>query len=149
MFDLGVGRSSGSGAVRAKIEVLQEIEGESVMDKYGVLELSAPVRATDEPCPGRCALCDSVIHETPGWSDDRREVARGPGPGAKPPDPEGRASVAPPAPVLADSEMARLQRVLEDLRFLLERGYWEAALGAARGSACSAPSSSASPRPSS
>jgi hypothetical protein len=102
------------------------------MEEYGVLELPAPVRATDEACHGRCALCDSLIHEVRGWSDDRREVTRGPGPGGKPPDPGGRASVAPPAPVLADLEVARLQRVLTDLRFLLERGYWEAALGAAR-----------------
>lgn len=37
---------------------------------------------------------------------------------------------APPA--LSDPEMARLQQVLEDVRFLLERGYGQAALAAAR-----------------
>lgn len=37
-----------------------------------------------------------------------------------------------PAPVLPDPEVARLQRVLEDVRFSLERGYWQAALAAAR-----------------
>lgn len=39
---------------------------------------------------------------------------------------------APPAPILPDPEVTRLQRVLEDIRFSLERGYWQAALGAAR-----------------
>jgi hypothetical protein len=102
------------------------------MDEYGVLELPAPVRAMDETRHGRCALCDWFIHETRGWSDDRRELARGRGPGTKPPDLGGRARVAPPAPALADSEVVRLQRVLEDVRFSLERGYWQAALGAAR-----------------
>ncbi|MGH4007047.1 MAG: hypothetical protein ACRDTH_02575 [Pseudonocardiaceae bacterium] len=38
-----------------------------------------------------------------------------------------------PAPVTAtDSEVARLLRVLEDVRFSLERGCWQAALGTAR-----------------
>ncbi len=37
-----------------------------------------------------------------------------------------------PTPVLPDPEVDRLQQVLEDVRFLLERGYWQAALGAAR-----------------
>jgi hypothetical protein len=37
-----------------------------------------------------------------------------------------------PAPVLPDPEVARLQRVLEDVRFSLERGYWQAALAAVR-----------------
>ncbi|MDQ3761963.1 MAG: hypothetical protein M3460_09750 [Actinomycetota bacterium] len=35
------------------------------------------------------------------------------------------------APVLPDPEVARLHRVLEDVRFSLERGYWQAALAAA------------------
>ncbi|MGH3897037.1 MAG: hypothetical protein ACRDTA_02050 [Pseudonocardiaceae bacterium] len=35
-------------------------------------------------------------------------------------------------PVLPDPEVGRLQQVLEDVRFMLERGYWQAALGAAR-----------------
>ncbi|HEY3689074.1 MAG TPA: hypothetical protein VGL46_02035 [Pseudonocardiaceae bacterium] len=39
---------------------------------------------------------------------------------------------APPAPVLPDQEAVRLQRVLEDVRFSLERGYWQAALAAVR-----------------
>lgn len=64
--------------------------------------------------------------------DDRREVTRGPGHGAKPPDPGGRASSAPPALVLADSEVTQLLRVLEDVRFSLERGCWQAALATAR-----------------
>jgi hypothetical protein len=37
-----------------------------------------------------------------------------------------------PVPVLPDPEVARLQRVLEDVRFSLERGYWQAALAAVR-----------------
>jgi hypothetical protein len=105
---------------------------ESVMDEYGVLELPAPARTTDDTCHGRCPLCDSTIPKTQGWSDDRREIARGPGPGAKPIDPGGHVSLTPPTPVPADSEVARLQRVLEDVRFSLERGCWQAALGAAR-----------------
>ncbi|HEV7449977.1 MAG TPA: hypothetical protein VGO16_01010 [Pseudonocardiaceae bacterium] len=39
---------------------------------------------------------------------------------------------APSAPVLPDADVARLQRVLEDVRFSLERGNWQAALAAAR-----------------
>lgn len=39
---------------------------------------------------------------------------------------------APPTPVLPDPEVTRLQRVLEDVRFSLERGYSQAALAAAR-----------------
>lgn len=35
-------------------------------------------------------------------------------------------------PVLPDPEVGRLQQVLEDIRFMLERGYWQAALAAAR-----------------
>jgi hypothetical protein len=35
-------------------------------------------------------------------------------------------------PALSDPESARLQQVLEDVRFLLERGYWQAALATAR-----------------
>ena len=37
---------------------------------------------------------------------------------------------APPA--FSDPEMARLQQVLEDVRFCLERGDWRAGLAAAR-----------------
>ncbi|MGH3972464.1 MAG: hypothetical protein ACRDS9_03950 [Pseudonocardiaceae bacterium] len=37
-----------------------------------------------------------------------------------------------PTPVPPDPEVDRLQQVLEDIRFLLERGYWQAALAAAR-----------------
>jgi hypothetical protein len=37
-----------------------------------------------------------------------------------------------PVPVLSDPEVTRLQMVLEDVRFSLERGYWQAALAAAR-----------------
>ena len=102
------------------------------MDKYGVFELPAPVRATDDTCHGRCAdLCDSFNYETQR-PDDRREVARSSGHGATPPGLGGHVMTAPPAPVLADPEVARLQRVLEDVRFSLERGYWQAALAAAR-----------------
>ncbi|MGH3944926.1 MAG: hypothetical protein ACRDSI_07780 [Pseudonocardiaceae bacterium] len=71
-----------------------------MMDEYGVFELPAPVTATDDSCHGRCA-----------------------GHGAKPPDPGGGASITPPAPALADREVAWLQRVLKDVRFSLERGY--------------------------
>ena len=39
---------------------------------------------------------------------------------------------APPPPVLPDPEVTRLQRVLEDVQFSLERGYWQAALAAVR-----------------
>ncbi|HEX8759004.1 MAG TPA: hypothetical protein VF734_03295 [Pseudonocardiaceae bacterium] len=39
---------------------------------------------------------------------------------------------ASPVPVLSDPEVTRLQMVLEDVRFSLERGYWQAALAAAR-----------------
>jgi hypothetical protein len=39
---------------------------------------------------------------------------------------------APSAPVLPDPEMARLQRVLKDVRFCLERGDWQTALAAVR-----------------
>jgi hypothetical protein len=39
---------------------------------------------------------------------------------------------APPASVLPDPEVVRLQRVLEDVRFSLERGYSQAALAAVR-----------------
>jgi hypothetical protein len=38
----------------------------------------------------------------------------------------------PPAPVLSDPEMIRLQRVLKDVRFWLERGDWQSALAAVR-----------------
>jgi hypothetical protein len=37
-----------------------------------------------------------------------------------------------PAPALPDPEVGRLQRVLADVRFLLERGCWQAALTVAR-----------------
>jgi hypothetical protein len=37
-----------------------------------------------------------------------------------------------PAPVLPNPEVGRLHRVLEDVRFLLERGCWQAALTVAR-----------------
>lgn len=36
------------------------------------------------------------------------------------------------APVLADPEVNHLRQVLKDVRFLLERGCWQAALAAAR-----------------
>jgi hypothetical protein len=39
---------------------------------------------------------------------------------------------AQPAPVLPDPEVARLHRVLKDVRFCLERGDWETALAAVR-----------------
>ncbi|MDQ4104498.1 MAG: hypothetical protein M3186_12585 [Actinomycetota bacterium] len=39
---------------------------------------------------------------------------------------------ASPEPVPPDPEVTRLQLVLEDVRFSLERGYWQAALAAAR-----------------
>lgn len=66
-----------------------------------------------------------------GGPDDRREVARDPGHGAKPPGLSGRA-MTPPAPVLPDPEVAWLQQVLEDVCFCLERGNWQAALAATR-----------------
>jgi hypothetical protein len=50
----------------------------------------------------------------------------------KPPELGGRAMTASPVPVLPDPEVTRLQMVLEDVRFSLERGYWQAALAAAR-----------------
>jgi hypothetical protein len=110
------------------------------MDQYGVFELSAPVRATDDTCHDRCTnLCDSFIDETRG-PDDRREVARGPGHGAKPPGLGVSAMTAPPTPVLPDPEVARLQRVLEDVRFSLERGNGQAALAAARAALTRGPS---------
>ena len=102
------------------------------MDEYGVLELPALARATDNTCPGRCPLCDSTLPETQECSDDRRELARGPGPNAQPAGPGGHVSLATPTPVPADLEVARLQRVLADVRFSLERGCWQTALGAAR-----------------
>lgn len=37
-----------------------------------------------------------------------------------------------PTPALPDPEVGRLQRVLADVRFLLERGCWQAALTVAR-----------------
>jgi hypothetical protein len=37
-----------------------------------------------------------------------------------------------PAPVLPNPEVGRLHRVLEDVRFLLERGCWQAALTVVR-----------------
>lgn len=64
--------------------------------------------------------------------DDRREVARGPRNGAESPGLGGRTMAAPPPPVLPDPEVTRLQRVLEDVQFSLERGYWQAALAAVR-----------------
>jgi hypothetical protein len=39
---------------------------------------------------------------------------------------------APPATVLPDPESDRLHQVLQDVRFLLERGSWQAALAATR-----------------
>jgi hypothetical protein len=36
------------------------------------------------------------------------------------------------APIPFDPEVDRLQRVLKDVRFLLERGCWQAALATAR-----------------
>jgi hypothetical protein len=42
---------------------------------------------------------------------------------------------ATPAPGLPNPEVARLQRILEDVRFCLERGYWQAGLAAARDAA--------------
>ena len=102
------------------------------MDKYRVFELPAPVRATDDACHDSSTdLCDSFIYETQG-TDDRREVARGPEHGARPPNLGGRTMIAAPAPGLPNPEVARLQRVLEDVRFCLERGYWQAGLAAAR-----------------
>jgi hypothetical protein len=38
----------------------------------------------------------------------------------------------PPVPVLSDPEVARLQRVLKDVRFWLEQGDWQTALAAVR-----------------
>jgi hypothetical protein len=103
------------------------------MDKYSVLELSAPVKATDDTCHDRCVdLCDSFIYETQGTDDDRREIARGPEHGARPPHLGRRAMTAPPAHGPPNPEVARLQRVLEDVRFCLERGDWRAGLAAAR-----------------
>ena len=37
-----------------------------------------------------------------------------------------------PTPVLPEPEPDRMRQVLQDVRFLLERGYWQAALAAAR-----------------
>jgi hypothetical protein len=44
----------------------------------------------------------------------------------------GGVMTASPASVLADSKVARLQRALEDVRFSLERGNWQAALATTR-----------------
>jgi hypothetical protein len=38
----------------------------------------------------------------------------------------------PPAAVLSDPEVIRLQRVLKDVRFWLEQGDWQTALAAVR-----------------
>ena len=38
----------------------------------------------------------------------------------------------PSAPILPEPEVARLQRVLKDVRFCLERGDWQTALAAVR-----------------
>lgn len=47
---------------------------------------------------------------------------------------------SPPAPVLSEPEVARLHRVLKDVRFCLERGDWETALAAVRAALTCAPS---------
>ncbi|MGH3812907.1 MAG: hypothetical protein ACRDUV_10680 [Pseudonocardiaceae bacterium] len=102
------------------------------MDEYDVFVLPAPVRATDGTCHGHSAdLCHSFIYETRRLmtAEKSHEVLVH---GAKPPGLGGRAMTTPPAPVLPDPEVTRLQRVLEDVRFSLERGYWQAALAATR-----------------
>ncbi len=101
------------------------------MDQYGVFELSAPICATANARHDRCAdLSDSFICQI--RPDNRREATRRAGQGATACGLEEDAVTAPSAPVLPDPDAIRLQRVLEDVRFSLERGYWQAALAAAR-----------------
>jgi hypothetical protein len=101
------------------------------MDQYGVFELPAPICAAANARHDRCAdLSDSFICQI--RPDNRREVTRRVGQGATACGLEEDAVAAPSAPVLPDPDAIRLQRVLEDVRFSLERGYWQAALAAAR-----------------
>jgi hypothetical protein len=85
------------------------------MDPYGVYELPASICATEDARPDRCV-----------------KVTRKAGQGVTGRGLEENAVTVPSAPVLPDPDVIRLQRVLEDVRFSLERGYWQAALAAAR-----------------
>jgi hypothetical protein len=111
----------------AHIEALQH-RGEAVMDKYGLTELAVPVKTTDDTRYHRSTeLCDSFIYETRG-PEGPGEVTKGPGHRIE----RVHTMTAPPASVLPDPEVTRLQRALKDVRFCLERGDWQTALAAAR-----------------
>lgn len=100
-------------------------------DQYGAYELPASTCATEDARHDRCAnLSDSLMYQV--RPDNRREVTRSAGRGVTERGLEEHAVTAPSAPVLPDPDVIRLQRVLEDVRFSLERGYWQAALAAAR-----------------
>ena len=102
------------------------------MGKYGVLELSAPVKATVETCyEGRAYLGDCFIDEDQG-PEVRRENRRSPEHDVKSPGLKRRVMHSPTVPVGSDPEVARLQQALKDVRFCLERGDWQTALTADR-----------------
>jgi hypothetical protein len=85
--------------------------------------LTTPAMAPAPPCAA------GFGYEAPGLMTPHSPV---PGQGARPSGLPGHVMAALPTPVLPDPEVDRLQQVLEDVRFLLERGYWQAALAATR-----------------
>jgi hypothetical protein len=98
------------------------------MDKYGLTEVPVSAKTTDDTGHHRSTeLCDSFIYQTRGL-EDPEEVPKCPGHRIE----QVRTITAPPAPVLPDPEVTRLQRALNDVRFCLERGDWQTALAAAR-----------------
>jgi hypothetical protein len=98
------------------------------MDKYGLTELPASVKTTDDTRQDRSTeLCDSSIYEARG-PEGAREVEKGPGHRID----RVRTMTPPPASALPNPEVTRLQRALKDVRFCLERGDGQSALAAAR-----------------
>lgn len=95
-----------------------------MINNYPLLERPARTKAPHDTSHGHRAR-SWFLHNNAG-PDDHRAIPQGPGHGTETNGPHtAHRCFTPPLP---DREVTHLRQVLEDVRFCLERGHWQAAL---------------------
>jgi hypothetical protein len=95
-----------------------------MINNYPLLKGPARTKAAHDTSHGHRAR-SWFLHNNAG-SDDHQAMSQGPGHGAEPTGLTPCIAASPPP--LPDPEVTHLRQVLEDVRFCLERGHWQAAL---------------------
>ena len=95
-----------------------------MMNNYPLLERPARTKSPHDTNHGHRAR-SWFLHNNAG-PDNPPAIPQGPGHGAEPTSLPQRITASPPP--LPDPEVTHLRQGLEDMRFCLERGHWQAAL---------------------